>query len=135
GRATVRADDLSRQELHDGAAHLVERLADIRPRAVAIAGITSFRIGYRQPKAQFGRQDTSLIEGWPPEVALHVVPQPSGLTAHYYLADGARIWRGVGERIDDCPLPADPGEWLTATRGIGLEPADVAGVDLGGGRS
>src|SRR5699024_11815274 len=45
---TVRADELSRQELRDGAAHLVERLADLRPRAVAIAGITSFRIGYRQ---------------------------------------------------------------------------------------
>jgi TDG/mug DNA glycosylase family protein len=68
---------------------------------VAIAGITSFRIGYRQPKAQFGRQDTSLIEGWPPEVALHVVPQPSGLNAHYQVPDLARIWREVWESIDD----------------------------------
>ena len=101
GRATVRADELSRQELRDGAAHLVERLADLRPRAVAIAGITSFRIGYRQPKAQFGRQDTSLIEGWPPEVALHVVPQPSGLNAHYQVPDLARIWREVWESIGD----------------------------------
>ncbi|WP_152347919.1 mismatch-specific DNA-glycosylase [Brevibacterium sp. CFH 10365] len=101
GRATVRADELSRQELHDGAAHLIERLADIRPRAVAIAGITAFRTGYRLPKAQLGRQDTSLIDGWPAAVALHVVPQPSGLNAHYQIPDLARIWREVWDSIDD----------------------------------
>ncbi|UVI37509.1 mismatch-specific DNA-glycosylase [Brevibacterium spongiae] len=101
GRATVRADELSRQELRDAAAHLIDRLPVIRPRAVAIAGITSFRVGYRQPKAQFGEQDTSLIDGWPPEVALHVVPQPSGLNAHYQVADLARIWREVWDSIEE----------------------------------
>ena len=101
GRATVRADELSRQELREGAAHLIDRLADIRPSAVAIAGITAFRTGYRLPKAQLGRQDTALIEGWPADVALHVVPQPSGLNAHYQIPDLARIWREVWDSIDD----------------------------------
>ena len=101
GRATVRADELSRQELRESAAHLIDRLADIRPRAVAIAGITAFRTGYRLPKAQLGRQDTTLIEGWPADVALHVVPQPSGLNAHYQIPDLARIWREVWDSIDD----------------------------------
>ena len=101
GRATVRADELSRQELREGAAHLIDSLADIRPSAVAIAGITAFRTGYRLPKAQLGRQDTALIEGWPADVALHVVPQPSGLNAHYQIPDLARIWREVWDSIDD----------------------------------
>ncbi|SDS85213.1 G/U mismatch-specific uracil-DNA glycosylase [Brevibacterium siliguriense] len=101
GRATARADELSPQELREGAAHLVERLAEIRPRAVAIAGITAFRAGYRLPKAQLGRQDTTLLEGWPADVALHVVPQPSGLNAHYQTPDLARIWREVWNSIDD----------------------------------
>lgn len=101
GRATVRADELSRQELRDGAAHLGDRVTALRPRTVAIAGITSFRIGYSQPKARFGRQDTTLIEGWPDDVALHVVPQPSGLNAHYQIPDLARIWREVWDSIDD----------------------------------
>ncbi len=101
GRATVRADELSREELRAGADRLIDRLSAIRPHAVAIAGITSFRIGYQQPKARFGRQDTSLIARWPSEVALHVVPQPSGLNAHYQIADLARIWREVWESIDD----------------------------------
>ena len=100
GRATVRADELSRQELREGAAHLIERLADIRPRAVAIAGITAFRTGFQVPKAQLGRQDTTLIDGWPADVALHVVPQPSGLNAHYQIPDLARIWREVWASID-----------------------------------
>lgn len=100
GRATVRADELSRQELREGATHLVERLADIRPRAVAIAGITAFRTGFQMPKAQLGRQDTTQIEGWPAEVALHVVPQPSGLNAHYQIPDLARIWNEVWNSID-----------------------------------
>ncbi|MFP3396726.1 mismatch-specific DNA-glycosylase [Brevibacterium sp. H602] len=100
GRATVRADELSRQELREGATHLVERLADIRPRAVAIAGITAFRTGFQVPKAQLGRQDTTQIEGWPAEVALHVVPQPSGLNAHYQIPDLARIWNEVWNSID-----------------------------------
>lgn len=100
GRATVRADELSRQELREGATHLVERLADIRPRAVAIAGITAFRTGFQMPKAQLGRQDTTQIEGWPADVALHVVPQPSGLNAHYQIPDLARIWNEVWNSID-----------------------------------
>ena len=101
GRATARADELDKQELRDGAARLVRRLDDIRPRVVAVAGITSFRIGYSQPKAHLGPQDTTLIEGWPTDIALHVVPQPSGLNAHYQVPDLARIWRGVWESIED----------------------------------
>lgn len=101
GRATARADELDKQELRDGAARLVRRLDDIRPKVVAVAGITSFRIGYSQPKAHLGEQDTSLIDGWPEDIALHVVPQPSGLNAHYQVPDLARIWRGVWESIED----------------------------------
>lgn len=101
GRATARADELDKQELRDGAARLVRRLDDIRPKVVAVAGITSFRIGYSQPKAHLGEQDTSLIDSWPEDIALHVVPQPSGLNAHYQVPDLARIWRGVWESIED----------------------------------
>ncbi|GAA1940035.1 mismatch-specific DNA-glycosylase [Brevibacterium antiquum] len=101
GRATARADELDKDELREGAARLVRRLDDIRPKVVAVAGITSFRIGYSQPKAHLGEQDTSLIDGWPEDINLHVVPQPSGLNAHYQVPDLARIWREVWESIED----------------------------------
>lgn len=99
GRATARADQLSRQELRDGAGLLAERVAQMRPGLVAISGITAFRIGFTRPKAKIGVQDTSAIAGWPTEVPLHVVPQPSGLNAHYQIDDLARIWQSTWAAI------------------------------------
>ncbi|WP_339393679.1 mismatch-specific DNA-glycosylase [Brevibacterium metallidurans] len=95
GRATARADELHAGELRAGGARLVERLSEIRPKTVAIAGITSFRIAFSQPKATLGVQDASLIPGWPEDVSLRVVPQPSGLNAHYNIPALAEIWREV----------------------------------------
>lgn len=95
GRATVRADELGREELRGSGRDLVERVAALRPRTVAIAGITAFRTAYALPKAQLGRQDPSTVPGWPPEVDLHVVPQPSGLNAHASIASLAEDWRAV----------------------------------------
>lgn len=94
-RATARADELTREELRAGADRLVERVARMRPRAVAIAGITAFRDAFGRRKAKIGRQDLSGIEGWPDGTALWVVPQPSGLNAHYQIPDLARIWKEV----------------------------------------
>ncbi len=100
GRATARADELTKQELRDGAAHLVRRVRALRPACVAIAGITAYRIGFSLPKAQIGRQDTSAVPGWPEGVALHVVPQPSGLNAHFTVESLAEIWRQLWADID-----------------------------------
>ncbi|HMR48332.1 MAG TPA: mismatch-specific DNA-glycosylase [Arachnia sp.] len=95
GRATARADELSREELRAGGARLLGRLGDLRPRAVAIAGITAFRTAFSLPKARLGRQDPSTVAGWPPEAALWVVPQPSGLNAHENIDSLAARWREV----------------------------------------
>lgn len=95
GRATVRADELGREELRRGGQDLIERLASLRPRTVAIAGITAFRTAYALPKARLGRQDPAAVEGWPAEVELWVVPQPSGLNAHASVASLAENWREV----------------------------------------
>ncbi|MGP9538803.1 mismatch-specific DNA-glycosylase [Brachybacterium sp. AOP43-C2-M15] len=106
GRATARADELGREELRRGGADLVPRLDALRPRAVAIAGITAFRTAYAQPRARPGRQDASRIEGWPEAVQLWVVPQPSGLNAHATVASLAEDWREVAraagvEHVDE----------------------------------
>ncbi|WP_246071981.1 mismatch-specific DNA-glycosylase [Miniimonas arenae] len=119
GRATARADELTRDELRAGGARLVERLTrpgvsqssdanaehgagpsvnphpGLRPDAVAVAGITAFRTAFGLPKARLGRQDPALVPGWPPGVALWVVPQPSGLNAHATVDSLAGQWREV----------------------------------------
>lgn len=76
-RATIRADELSRDELVAGGATLRAFIAEHRPRVVAIAGITAYRTAFGQRTAKAGRQPEPL-EG----AELWVVPNPSGLNAH-----------------------------------------------------
>ncbi len=102
GRATARASELSGDDLRAGGAALTERVASLCPAAVAIAGITAFRAGYGLPKAELGEQNASAIPGWPEDVRLWVVPQPSGLNAHETVDSLAARWREVWESI---PLP------------------------------
>ncbi|WP_368732903.1 mismatch-specific DNA-glycosylase [Microbacterium sp. ZXX196] len=90
GRATARADELTREELRAGARRLVERVAQMRPGLVAVAGITAFRAGFDRPKAVLGPQDPP--DGWPDGVRLWVVPQPSGLNAHENVETLAAKW-------------------------------------------
>lgn len=95
GRATARADELGREELEQAGRNLVERVAAMRPGTVAIAGITAFRLAYRRPKAQLGLQDPAEVTGWPQDIPLWVVPQPSGLNAHATIPSLAATWRDV----------------------------------------
>lgn len=95
GRATARADELGREELRRAGELLVERVCELQPRVVAIAGITAFRVAFRQPKANLGKQHGSAISGWPEQVDLWVVPQPSGLNAHETIDSLAEKWRAI----------------------------------------
>jgi TDG/mug DNA glycosylase family protein len=79
-RASARADELSVSELREGALALAERVAGLRPRMVAMLGITAYRSAFRHPKAVIGPQ-TALIGGRP----VWVLPNPSGLNAHWPL--------------------------------------------------
>lgn len=97
GRATVRADELTKPELRDAGVRLIRRVQDMRPAAVAIAGITAYRTAFNVPKAKLGKQDADALAGWPKESELWVVPQPSGLNAHENVASLAEKWRAVWE--------------------------------------
>lgn len=97
GRATARADELSRSELWAAGDQLRERLEQLRPHTVAIAGITAFRAAYQLPAAQIGRQDRGQVAGWPPDVQLWVVHQPSGLNAHAGIDSLAAAWTEIAD--------------------------------------
>ncbi len=77
-RATVRADELTADELRTGSRALVSVVAKRRPRVVAVAGITAYRQAFGDRSATVGRQPEDLggAELW-------VVPNPSGLNAHH----------------------------------------------------
>lgn len=76
-RATARADELTRQELRDGAARLTADIARWRPAVVAVLGITAYRQGFDRIRAMAGLQSEPLAGA-----QLWVVPNPSGLNAH-----------------------------------------------------
>jgi TDG/mug DNA glycosylase family protein len=81
-RASARADELTTQELRDGATRLTELVARLRPRVVAMLGITAYRTAFGRPKAVIGPQPEPIADR-----PLWVLPNPSGLNAHYQLAD------------------------------------------------
>ena len=87
-RPTRTAAELTTEELRQGAAALARLVADYRPRVLAVLGITAWRTGFDRPRAAMGLQ-RERIGG----AATWVVPNPSGLNAHFQVGDLARIYR------------------------------------------
>jgi TDG/mug DNA glycosylase family protein len=90
-RATAKASELSNAELRAGGERLTSLVARLRPRVVAIAGITAYRAAYGLPKAVQGKQSERLAGA-----ELWVVPNPSGLNAHETIDSLARAYAEVG---------------------------------------
>jgi double-stranded uracil-DNA glycosylase len=87
-RPTRAADQLTRAELRAGAAALAALVERLQPRLVAMLGLTAYRTAFERPKATWGPQPET-IGGRP----LWVLPNPSGLNAHFKPADFARLYR------------------------------------------
>ena len=77
-RTTARADDLSADELVSGGRALATKTRTLRPRWLAVVGVTAFRTAFAQPRAVVGRQDLEIGE-----TSVWVLPNPSGLNAHW----------------------------------------------------
>jgi TDG/mug DNA glycosylase family protein len=88
--ATARAAELTPDELRAGGTDLLERVAAVRPRAVAVLGISAYRIAFDAPRARVGHQPVNWSGA-----GVWVVPNPSGLNAHASLADLAAAYREV----------------------------------------
>jgi len=86
-RATRAADELSSEELREGAAELQALVERIQPRLVAMLGLTAYRIAFARRKATWGLQQET-IGGRP----VWILPNPSGLNAHFKPADFARLY-------------------------------------------
>jgi double-stranded uracil-DNA glycosylase len=76
-RATARADELTPAELDEGGARLAALVERVRPRVVAVLGITAYRQAFGVRRAVTGRQPEPLSGA-----ELWVLPNPSGLNAH-----------------------------------------------------
>jgi double-stranded uracil-DNA glycosylase len=90
-RTTATADELSGEELRLGAVRLGRRLEPLQPRFVAVLGIGAYRTGFGKPRAALGPQDDEDLGG----PRLWVLPNPSGLNAHYQLDDLTERFRAL----------------------------------------
>jgi len=79
-RATARAEELSAREIRAGVEPLRAKVERLAPAAVAFLGIGSYRTAFARPNAQLGEQPEPFGGA-----RLWVLPNPSGLNAHYQL--------------------------------------------------
>ena len=81
-QATASAGELTQDELIRGAHRLEEKVHLFRPVCLAILGIGAYRMAFQRPKARLGSQPGKINH-----TILWVLPNPSGLNAHYQLQD------------------------------------------------
>lgn len=86
-RPTRAASELTVPELRAGAERLEKTTRAWAPRLVAVVGVTAYRAAFARPRAGMGLQE-ELIGCRP----VWVLPNPSGLNAHYKPADFARVY-------------------------------------------
>jgi len=77
-RTTARADELSANELIEGMKSLEIKVKHYQPKVLAVLGISAYRIAWGLPKAELGLQ----TDPWH-ATRVWILPNPSGLNAHY----------------------------------------------------
>jgi TDG/mug DNA glycosylase family protein len=89
-RATATAAELANTELVEGGWRLEAKIRRYRPRYLAMLGISAYRLAFGRPEAQLGLQPETMGS-----TRLWVLPNPSGLNAHYQLKDLALLFRDL----------------------------------------
>lgn len=91
-RTTASAGELSHEELIQGGRRLRRAVRRYKPRFVAILGVGAYRIAFARPKATIGLQDVRIGD-----TRIWVLPNPSGLNAHFQLAGLGELFRELRE--------------------------------------
>jgi TDG/mug DNA glycosylase family protein len=77
-RATARADELSAEEYREGGRLLTLKVTRLRPRWLAVVGVTAYRAAFDDRGARVGPQARTIDD-----TRVWVLPNPSGLNAHW----------------------------------------------------
>lgn len=77
-RASARADELSDEEFREGGSILREKVLRLRPRWLAVAGVTAYRVAFADKSARIGPQELTIGD-----TRVWALPNPSGLNAHW----------------------------------------------------
>jgi double-stranded uracil-DNA glycosylase len=93
-RATTSADELGAAELVAGRRRLLSTVRRYAPECVAVLGVGAYRTAFARPRAALGRQPERLGGA-----VLWLLPNPSGLNAHYQIGDLVRLYRELRDEL------------------------------------
>ncbi|MDQ4124327.1 MAG: G/U mismatch-specific DNA glycosylase [Actinomycetota bacterium] len=91
-RTTARADELTSEEIVAGGRALRRKVKRYAPRYLAVLGLGAYRVAFGVKTATVGPQEESIGE-----TKLWLLPNPSGLNAHYQLPDLAEEFAKLRE--------------------------------------
>ena len=126
-RPTVGVAELTKAEFVEGGRLLRRRVLARRPRWLAVLGVTAYRAAFGRPDAAVGLQEDTIGS-----TRLWILPNPSGLNAHYppraLATEFARLRVAAGlpdrsRRLEDATLCLRKG--LTGRDGLTGERFDV----------
>ncbi|MFG2632442.1 G/U mismatch-specific DNA glycosylase [Streptomyces sp. NPDC048362] len=80
-RATARADELTTAEYVAGGLLLTDKVTRLRPKWLAVVGVTAYRAAFDDRTARVGPQERTIGD-----TRVWVLPNPSGLNAHWTTA-------------------------------------------------
>ena len=92
--ASARADELSIQQLQQGAEQLTSRIRRYRPAFVAMLGISAYSVAFGWKDVQLGRQRLRICDS-----KVWILPSPSGLNAHYQPDALAELFRELYQAV------------------------------------
>ena len=93
-RTTATADQLSSEELTEGGKRLGAKVRRYKPDFLAVLGVGAYRAAFGDRDAVIGKQEKTIGE-----TRIWVLPNPSGLNAHYQPKDLARIFKELKDAV------------------------------------
>lgn len=99
-RPTVAAAEIGRAEFEAGGRLLVEKLDAYRPQWLVVLGVTAYRTAFGRPEARVGPQEERIGPS-----RVWVLPNPSGLNAHYPPRRLAAAFRALFEAVHGSSAP------------------------------
>jgi TDG/mug DNA glycosylase family protein len=94
-RASASAAALRAEEYRQGAQHLERKVRQFAPRWLAVLGIGAYRTAFKQPEARIGPQPHTIGK-----TRVWVLPNPSGLNAHYRPAQLAELFAELRHTVE-----------------------------------
>jgi TDG/mug DNA glycosylase family protein len=95
-RTTARADELTTTEYVEGGKALLRKIEKYKPKTLAVLGIGAFRTAFQKPKAKLGLQDEKFGK-----TRVWLLPNPSGLNAHYQANDLAALFSELRQSVEN----------------------------------